>query len=179
MSRKVSPRRTNLPDESIDTRPRRQQRSPSPAISESHQHEFAELEVKKQSSSFSQVVKYIPISALVSAIGIFLYYVVAGLDLTTDLPYMAVALIIGTLGLASAYRNVAKWVKVNIAKSTKAEVKGMEHNFFSIFYNNAFYFFLLILLACKLFTNMKPTYSLLIAQLVSAGFPAWLSSRSV
>jgi hypothetical protein len=105
-----------------------------------------------------------------------LYIAVSGLDFAAQLPSVVVAHAIGAAGLAHAYWNVAAWVRKQ--RSTQKLPDTGEGLWFSLFYNNAFYIFLLFLGSHLVFSTLTPAVSLVLTQLVAVLLPAWMSRFS-
>jgi predicted tellurium resistance membrane protein TerC len=101
---------------------------------------------------------------------------VGGVNLKDDLPYLIVAHAIGIVGLAAAYSNVARWVKKQRAIQNIPNTG--EELWFSLFYNNAFYVFLLFLGSHLVFSTLSPATSLILTQLAAVLLPAWMSTLS-
>lgn len=139
---------------------------------EEQQMEFLRTNQVKKSDSRGFQLKYIPFGIVSSSLTILLYLTVGGCNLLTDKVYLAVAYAIGVIALSFAYGNVAKWCR---------QQKKMNGSplFFSLFYNNAFYVFLLVFCASILFPGLKPAYGLILTQILSVGLPAWLSSLQI
>ncbi len=71
-------------------------------------------------------------------VGVLLYVTVGGVNIAKDYLYVIGVTVIGTIGLTLAYSHVANWLnKQKKGTSTKAE-----QLMFTLFYNNAFYVFL-------------------------------------
>lgn len=150
--------------------------SPAQPRDEDIAEEYNQLRthVKKQ-STFVEVVKYAPVALITSLLCIALYVTVGGVDYETQIPYLAVAYLIGVVGLTLSYSNVAKWV-CKQRSIQKREASGAEAFWFTLFYNNAFYVFLLLLFSSVVFCSLKPATSLILTQAVSALIPAWISN---
>ncbi|KAH0792232.1 hypothetical protein GPJ56_003758 [Histomonas meleagridis] len=145
---------------------------------------YSNLGVKRK-AGFSVHMKYLPLALIFSAIGILLYITVGGVDLKAHIPYIVIAYAAGVAGLTVAYSYVAQWVikqrnvqKKNAKKQAKGEVREAEGLWFSLFYNNAFYCFLLLINSHLLFSTLHPTTSMVLSQLCAAFIPAWLASLS-
>jgi len=136
--------------------------------------DYAHLQsTTKKSSGFALYMKTLPIALASSLLCVLLYCTVGGILIPQHLPYIAIAYGIGVFGLTVAYSNVSIW-----SKQQKSASKSSGY-WFSIFYNNAFYVFLLILNSSIVFSSFKPTTSMILAQIVSVALPAWLSGMSV
>ena len=141
--------------------------------------EYASLKGQSRGSATVRRLMFIPFSAIFSSLGVLLYIVVGGVDVKADFPYIAAAYAIGSIGLAIAYSNVSSWVAKQRAQQLKSsDFSGTEHVWFTLFYNNAFYVFLILLCSHLLFANLQPTTSMTLAQLASVAVPAWMSSLS-
>lgn len=134
--------------------------------------------LKRPSSGFLSTLKYLPVGLLTSVIGIVLYVTVRGLCITTQIPYVVVGYLVGALGLTFAYNNVAKSIQKQRSKQFKNNYSSIEGIWFSLFYNNAFYIFLLFFFSQIAFSSIAAQTSLVLAQLLSSVIPAWLSSLS-
>lgn len=139
---------------------------------EEMQMEYLRASQVKKSDSGAFQLKYIPFGLVSSLLTILLYLTVGGCNLLTDKIYLGVAYGIGVIALTFAYGNVAKWCR---------QQKKMAGSplFFSLFYNNAFYVFLLTFCSSILFPGLKPAYGLILTQIISVGLPAWLSSLQI
>ncbi|KAH0787791.1 translocon-associated protein subunit gamma-like [Histomonas meleagridis] len=159
--------------------------SPRQVQSEEDQESlYSDLRVSRK-TGFSVHIKYLPFALITSLIGIILYITVGGIDLKVHIPYVVVAYACGVFGLTVAYSFIAQWVikqrnlqKKNAKKQAKGEVRESEGLWFTLFYNNAFYCFLLLINSHILFSTFHPTTSMILSQLCSALIPAWLSSMS-
>jgi hypothetical protein len=140
--------------------------------------EYAELRqiVPQRSGSFLSKLKYSIPGLLFSSLGILLYLSVGGISLNAELPYLVAAFVIGAGGLAVAYANVAAWVHKQ--RSIQKVDSGSEGLWFSLFYNNAFYIFLLFLGSHLVFSTLSPSTSLVLTQLCAVAVPAWMSTLS-
>jgi hypothetical protein len=137
--------------------------------------EYAQLAMMKRSSGVALHIKYVPFALIFSLLEVALYVAVGSVNLTTDLPYLAVAYVIGVAGLAVSYSLVAQWVEKKRAAALKGQVTGSEHIWFTLFYNNAFYVFLVFLGSHLLFSTLPPTIAIILTQAVAVGVPAWMS----
>ena len=146
------------------------------AESEENEYQNIAASIKRQ-SGFTKYLKFVPFGLVFSAIGIMLYVFVGGVEIPKDVPYIAAAYGIGVIGLTSAYSNVASWVVKERSRQIK-DYKGSEHIWFSLFYNNAFYIFLLLLGSHIVFSTLQPTTSLIITQILAVAIPAWMPSLS-
>jgi hypothetical protein len=150
--------------------------SASPEVDERRAYDELLQIAGSRSTGVPSVIKYFPVALVFAAIGILLYLSVGGVNLDGDIPYIIVAYAIGALGLALAYGNVATWVNKQRAIQ-KVAVTG-EAPWFSLFYNNAFYVFLLFLGSHLLFSTLTPATSLVLTQALAALLPAWMSTLS-
>ena len=132
----------------------------------------------KKSSGFAKHLLYVPFGLIFSALGILLYVFVGGVELQADVPYIATAYAIGAIGLTVAYSNVAQWVIKQRSQQLKKSYEGSEGVWFSLFYNNAFFVFLLLLGSHLVFSTLQPSTSMILTQLCAAAIPAWMSSLS-
>ena len=140
----------------------------------SEEEQYASLKVQARPTGFKAHAKYLPISLIFSFIGILLFTVVGGVNLKTDLAYVIVVYVIGVVGLTIAYSRVATW----IGKQKKGSTSKSEQLMFTLFYNNAFYIFLVFLGSHLVFSGLQPTTSMVVTQLVAVFLPAWMSSLS-
>ena len=145
---------------------------------------FRELGSKRQASGISRNIKLLPFGLIFSLIGIILYITVGGVNIQEQIIYIVIAYAIGAAGLTFAYSQVAQWVtkqrsiQMKNNKNVKDQVKESEGLFFTLFYNNAFYCFLLLIDSHLLFTNFQPAVSMILSQLCASFIPAWISSFS-
>ena len=140
---------------------------------EEQEYEFLRKEQPKQNShkkSFN--ILYLPFGLITSLLSVVLFLTVGGADLEKDKIYFGISYALGAIALTMAYTNVNKWCHAQ---------KAMNGNplFFSLFYNNAFYVFSLILCSSIIFSGLKPAYNLLLSQTISVALPAWLSSLQI
>jgi uncharacterized membrane protein len=142
------------------------------------EQEYASLPqiTPRRSSKLTSKLKFLFPGLLFSALGILLYLSVGGVNFISDLPYLGVALVIGGFGLSVAYSNVAAWVRKQ--RSIQNIESGSEGLWFSLFYNNAFYIFLLFLGSHLVFSTLNPSTSLVLTQLFAVVVPAWMSTPS-
>jgi putative flippase GtrA len=147
-----------------------------PANDEAEFQELA-LKAKRRRSGFWAHIRFLPLGVLFAAIGIVLYWFVGGVDPMTTVPYLVIAYAIGVVGLTISYSLVAAWVEKQRAGQT-VQASGAEYIWFSLFYTNAFYVFLLFLGSHIVFSSLSPVTSLLLTQSLAAGVPAWMSSPS-
>ena len=147
-------------------------KSRTSAVSEEEQ--YASLKVQARPTGLKVYLPYLPVSMIFSFIGILLFTVVGGVDLKTDLPYVVVVYVIGAIGLAVAYSRVAAW----IARQKKGSASKSEQLMFTLFYNNAFYIFLVFLGSHLVFSGFQPTTSMILTQLAAVFIPAWMASLS-
>jgi xanthine/uracil permease len=148
----------------------------APADEEAEYQELAQGS-KKRVTGFAAYIRFLPLGLLFAGIGVCLYLFVGGVDLKTDLPYVVVAYAVGVVGLTISYSLVARWVQ---RRRSAQKVTGgrAEHVWFSLFYTNSFYVFLLFLGSHIVFPGLGPLTSLILTQVVAAILPAWLSSLS-
>ena len=125
-------------------------------------------QVHKKGFSF----KYLPYAVLTSLLTVLLFTTVGGCDLEADLGYFVFSYAVGVILLTVAYTNVVKWCKTQKSSRGSAVL-------FSLFYNNAFYVFSLILCSSVIFSGLIPRYNLILSQVISVGLPAWLSTLQV
>jgi hypothetical protein len=144
----------------------------TPADDDAEYQELA-LTTKKRRSGFWAHVRFLPLGLVFAALGIVLYWFVGGVNPKTDVVYLVVAYGIGVAGLTVSYSYVATWVEKQRVSSV-----GSEHVWFSLFYTNAFYVFLLFLGSHIVFSSLSPVTSLLLTQFFAVGVPAWMSSLS-
>lgn len=130
--------------------------------------------VKKQ-STVVDLLKFVPFALITSLLCVGLYITVGGVDYENQIPYIAVAYVLGVIGLTYSYANVAKWVSKqrSIQKRESSSAEGL---WFTLFYNNAFYIFLLLLFSSVVFCSLKPSTSMILTQAVASLIPAWISS---
>lgn len=153
--------------------PKRQQ----DLVSEEEEYNSLRATAKK-SSGFARHIKYVPLGLIFSALGVLLYVFVGGVELQADIPYIVAAYLAGAVGLTLAYSNVSAWVSKQRSQQLKASYEGSEGVWFSLFYNNAFFVFLLLLGSHLVFSTLPPTTSMILTQLCAAAIPAWMSSLS-
>ena len=146
---------------------------------------FNDLILTQRSSGTLNYIKYLPFAFIFSLLCVILYVTVGGVDIKSDIAYVIGAYAIGVVGLTIAYSKVSSWVvkqrsiqMKNNKKNVNKEVKSSEGIWFTIFYNNAFYFFLLHINSQLLFSNLQPTASMILSQLFASLIPAWMSSLS-
>jgi hypothetical protein len=139
------------------------------------EEELRLLEKSRRVTGVTLHLRYLPFGFIFSLLEIFLYVTVCGVSLTDDLPYIIVAYLIGVAGLTIAYSFVAQWVQRKRSAATKSPVTGSEHVWFALFYNNAFYVFLVFLGSHLLFSTIDAKISLVLTQVVAVGLPAWMS----
>lgn len=116
----------------------------------------------------TEYLVYIPFAAVFGSLSVILYWMAGGLDLTSDLPFMAVGYILSVLGLTGAYSNVARWCQSQNSESNSI--------FFSVFYNNSFFVFLLVFFSSLIFSNMSPHIGLIFTSIASSWIPMYLST---
>ena len=142
-------------------------------VNEEEQYEFLKKEQPKTTSNKKSFnILYLPFGLIASFLCVILFVTVGGADLEKDKIYFGISYALGAIALTMAYSNVARWCKVQ--KSMKGKPV-----FFSLFYNNAFYVFSLLLCSSIIFSGLKPAYNLLLSQTISVALPAWLSSLQV
>lgn len=134
--------------------------------------EFLRTSQVKKADTRGFQLKYIPFGLVSACLTILLYLTVGGCNLLADKIYLAVSYAIGVVCLTIAYSNVAKWCRM------QKKMNGSPL-FFSLFYNNAFYIFLLVFCASVLFPGLKPAYGLVLTQIISVGIPAWFSTLQI
>lgn len=145
---------------------------------EDEESEYASLGEMAAAVKKPNYAKYAPFAAVFSFIGILLYVLVGGVS-TADVPYMAIAYAVGVAGLTVAYLNVAKWViNARSVQMKPAKYEGVEHVWFTLFYNNAFYVFMLFFCSHIVFSGLQPKTAMILTQLCAAAIPAWMSSLS-
>jgi hypothetical protein len=150
--------------------------APSPAIAGTDDSEFEDLKKLVSRQGTSSFVRYLPFAFIFSTISVLLYLSVSGVDLVAHLPYVIVAYVVGVVGLTHAYQNVSAWVRKQRSLQKLADTG--EGLWFSLFYNNAFYIFLLFLGSHLVFSTLSPAISLVLTQLVAVLLPAWMSRLS-
>lgn len=123
--------------------------------------------------TFADRLKFLPFAAASSLLCILLYITVGGIEVSRHLIYIIISYAIGVAGLTFAYSNVAFWIK-----RQKSGSSGAAALWFSIFYNNAFYVFDLILFSTIVFPSFASTTAIILTQVCSVALPAWLSSIS-
>ena len=131
---------------------------------------------QKKKSGITALLTYLPFAFLTSIVSIILYVTVRGLDVQADIPYVAVGYAVSVVGLTLAYRNVAEWVKFQRAKQIRNVDIGTEGLWLSLFYNNAFYIFLLFFFSHIVFSSFPASSSFLLTQLIASFLPVWVSS---
>ena len=159
--------------------------SPRAVQSEEEQESlFSNLRVQRK-SGISVHLKYLPFALIFNLIGIVLYVTVGDVDLKVHIPFIIIAYACGVTGLTVAYSNVSKWVtkqrniqKKNAKNQAKEEVNDAEGLWFTLFYNNAFYCFLLLLSSHIPFSSFTPATSMILSQVCSTVIPAWSTSLS-
>ena len=135
--------------------------------------EFATLqEDTKKSSTSLQYIKTLPFAAISSFLCIILYLTVGGVEIQTQIPYVIVSYLIGVFGLTLSISNVNTWAR-------QKKVASSSPLWFSVFYNNSFYVFLLVINSSVVCSSFRPTTSMILAQLISVFLPAWLSGMSL
>ncbi|OHT16126.1 hypothetical protein TRFO_13453 [Tritrichomonas foetus] len=139
---------------------------------------FAGISPTKRPSSFD-ALKYLPFALLTSLLSILLYTSVRGLEIQNDLPYVIVGYLAGAAALTFAYHNVARWIKKQRSVQMKGTYQGSEGLWFTLFYNNAIYVFLLFICSHIFFTSFPAATSLVLTQLIATIPPAYLSSLSI
>ncbi|KAH0793357.1 translocon-associated protein subunit gamma-like [Histomonas meleagridis] len=145
---------------------------------------YNELRSKRQPRGFSKSLKFLPFGLIFSLIGVILYVAVGGVDIKEQIVYIIVAYAIGVVGLTVAYAQVAEWVtkqrsvQMKSKKTAQVQVKASEGVFFTLFYNNAFYCFLLLIGSHLIFSNFQPAASMILSQVCASFIPAWISSFS-
>ena len=145
---------------------------------EDEESEYAALGEMATSTKKPNYAKYAPFAAVFSFVGVLLYVAVGGVAMT-DVPYMAIAYAVGVAGLTVAYLNVAKWVMTARAIQMKpVKYEGVEHVWFTLFYNNAFYVFMLFLGSHIIFSGLQPKIAMIMTQVCAVAIPAWMSSLS-
>lgn len=136
-----------------------------------------ETELKKEKSGNISKIVFIPFALLTGALGVLLYLQVGGVIIEDHLNYLIGSYLVAVIGLTLAYSNVATWClrqRTPEAPASKVNVVA-----FTLFYNNAFYVFMLLICSHVICYGMRPAISLCIAQTVATLIPAWLSSFSV
>jgi hypothetical protein len=98
-------------------------------------------------------------------------------DPVKDIPYLAVAYVFGIAGLTRAYAAVSYWLVTERMKA-KLACGGWEKIWFTLFYNNSFYVFLLFLGSQLIFSTFHPSTSLILTQALAVLLPAWMPSLS-
>ena len=136
-------------------------------MSESDFTELSNLSSKGRGRHVEYLI-YLPFAAIFGSLSVILYWMVGGLDLTSDLPFMAAGYILSVLGLTGAYSNVARWCQ--------RENSGSNSIFFSVFYNNSFFVFLLVFFSSLIFSNMAPHIGLIFTSIASSWIPLYLST---
>lgn len=158
-------RRSNSP------RGNRRSRSPSPAREQVNEEEFiADLQQNVQKvSKYGSPIRFVLPALITSLCCIILYATVGGIDLKdrSHLMYSVIAYIIGVALLFYAYDMVNKW----ILRQGKSKSFG-EAFWFSVFYCNAFYIFLVMACGSFGFSSFTPAQSIILTQLTATVIPA-------
>lgn len=159
--------------------------SPSRQPAEDAESQYQELRMQRQSKGNLSYFKYLPFALIFSTLCLILYITVGGVDIKKDIPYVVVAYAIGVFGLTVSYARVSAWVvkqrsvqMKNNKKGAKGTVKATEGLWFTLFYNNAFYVFLLLINSHLVFSNLQPTASMILSQVCASLIPAWMSTLS-
>lgn len=159
--------------------------SPSRQQEEDAESQYHELRMQRHSSGSLSYFKYVPFAVVFSLLCLILYVTVGGVDIKKDIAYVIVAYAIGVFGLTISYTRVSAWVikqrsvqMKNNKKGTKNEVKATEGLWFTLFYNNTFYLFLLLINSHLIFSTLQPTASMILSQLCASLIPAWMSTLS-
>ena len=138
------------------------------------EEQYAGLKGQVRASGLKAHIKYLPAALIFSFVGILLFVTVGGVSMKTDMVYIAGVYGIGVAGLTMAYSRVATWM----GKQKKGSTSATEQMLFTLFYNNAFYVFLVFLGSHLVFSGLQPITSMVLTQLVAVFLPAWLASLS-
>lgn len=126
----------------------------------------------QRTDSFIHHLKYIPFAVITAAVGVLLYITVGGIDLQKDMNFVIGGYAAAVIGLTFSYSYVNTWGQKQKASQSSSNL------WFSLFYNNAFYVFMLLFFSQIVCSGMNPTTSMIIAQVTSSVIPAWLSHFS-
>ena len=141
--------------------------------------EEAFLAKNRSKTSPVSAIKYLPFSLLTALIGVLIFYAVGKITFQNDKIYIYISYIIGVVGLTIAYYLVAEWTSKQRKTSDKNASTGLESYFFTVFYNNAIYVFLLLVGSSILFSSFSSqAISLILSQALASCVPAWLASLS-
>lgn len=116
----------------------------------------------------------LPPALIFNLLPLLLYKMVFDVDILKDSMFIILNSFIGVFGLTFAYSNVFIWVRANRSGSTDFGAY-----MFSIFYNNCFYVFNIILCSAFLFPDIDFRYAMVLTQFASVTAPAYLSSLDV
>lgn len=152
-------------------------RSTSPRDT-SIEEDISFLQANSVKASPISAIKYVPFSLLTSSIGFLIFYSVGSIDFKSDLISIIVSYVIGIVGLTIAYHFIAEWTSKQRKLVNRNASTGMESIFFSLFYNNAIYVFLLLICSSLIFSSLNSHISMILSQTIAAAIPAWLSSLS-
>ena len=156
-------------------------KSPQQAPEQNVDEENEEAFLNKNRSKTSPVAafKYVPVSLATALLGILIFYAVGSIDFQKDIVFIGLTYLIGVAGLTVAYFSVAEWTNKQRKLSNKNATPGLESFFFTIFYNNAIYVFLLLFGSSILFSSFSsPAISMILSQALASFIPAWLPSLS-
>merc|ERR1711915_847790 len=142
-----------------------------------------------------QATVYFPVALFVTAIPLYLYHSIFGMDVQTNYVLYGVVTVLSSMILTLAYHNIAFWLNArlqparenaishkNIKKGAKedkkkalesvkekqAAVTTKETMWFSMLYNNALFLFILILLAFFVFKNATAPYNYVLSVSLSS-----------
>ena len=142
---------------------------------EDEEDTLVNLRRKKQQVDLFLQFEFFVSGMITSFSGILLFSAVRGLKMKENIPYVVVSVPLSSAGLALAYSKIEKWMKKMRSVQVHGHYEVSEGFWFTIFYNNAFYIFLLFFFSHIVFNSQSPRVSFVLTQITAAFTPYLVS----